>query len=236
MPITDSQPAGDSASPVKPRVHVVPTGTLASRKPVQVKSKDGADVTLASVAEDTPECDDVPAEDATPAVENIKSLPVIQMVPSKAVSAAQVSEVSSTSSSDAEEQPATKIIKIDLYRPECTRCGHLTITATKTWDNCHFTNGNDDCPAAVLQLRVSVSKTKVAQKLAQYQFDADVEGYNRASNKLTEAVRTGGVTTDEFKSIKRKEGRLLKRLEAQAKEAKHGHSSSKHKSSSSKRR
>lgn len=43
---------------------------------------------------------------------------------------------------------------LSLYRRECKHCGHLDPDEPKKYSSCHFSKGNDQCPAAEVQIVV----------------------------------------------------------------------------------
>jgi hypothetical protein len=166
-----------------------------------------------------------------------------------------VVEGESSADSDAEESEEevnAEGIKIIRYtKPDCLKCGHLNDSFTDFFEKakCHYTQGNEDCPAShKILFHYGVSKKKVAQSLAKNHDNP--EAYTRESNKLMAAQRAGRVNDAEFEEIKTLEYAFVKLLKvekaAQAeilaaeekakkkKDKKHKHSSSSKSKKSSK--
>ncbi len=41
-----------------------------------------------------------------------------------------------------------------LYSTKCKRCSHLDPEAPKTFNNCHYSKGNTECPAKEVQIAI----------------------------------------------------------------------------------
>jgi hypothetical protein len=52
-----------------------------------------------------------------------------------------------------------------LYSANCTSCKHLTETGTREFQDCHFTKGNKQCPAAEVRLVVVGEALDYARKV-----------------------------------------------------------------------
>lgn len=73
---------------------------------------------------------------------------------------------------------------ISLANRKCNTCGHLVLHEKQFHDGCHFSNGNDACPAKTFQIGVGVNVEKASQALADALFNQDVVALQRHVNKL----------------------------------------------------
>ena len=73
---------------------------------------------------------------------------------------------------------------IPLHNRDCTGCGHLVSHAKSFHDNCHYSNGNDNCPAKVFKIGVGVNVEKASQAIADSFFNADTAALQRHFAKL----------------------------------------------------
>lgn len=73
---------------------------------------------------------------------------------------------------------------IPLANTKCNTCGHLVAHAKQFHDGCHFTKGNDACPAKTFQIGVGVNVEKASQAIADALFNKDVIALQRHVNKL----------------------------------------------------
>jgi hypothetical protein len=74
---------------------------------------------------------------------------------------------------------------IPLANAKCNTCGHLVAHAKQFHDGCHFTKGNDACPAKTFQIGVGVNVEKASQAIADALFNKDVIALQRHVNKLS---------------------------------------------------
>jgi hypothetical protein len=73
---------------------------------------------------------------------------------------------------------------ISLANRKCNTCGHLVLHEKQFHDGCHFSNGNETCPAKTFQIGVGVNVEKASQALAEALFNKDVVALQRHVNKL----------------------------------------------------
>lgn len=73
---------------------------------------------------------------------------------------------------------------VPLANTKCNSCGHLVSHAKTFHDGCHFTKGNDSCPAKTFQIGVGVNVEKASQAIAEALFNKDVVALQRHVNKL----------------------------------------------------
>jgi hypothetical protein len=73
---------------------------------------------------------------------------------------------------------------ISLANRKCNTCGHLVLHEKDFHDSCHFSNGNDSCPAKTFQIGVGVNVEKASQAIADALFNGDVVALQRHVNKL----------------------------------------------------
>lgn len=45
---------------------------------------------------------------------------------------------------------------LEIYNEKCLRCTHLVPHADKKFNNCHFSKGNDRCPASSVQILIGI--------------------------------------------------------------------------------
>lgn len=73
---------------------------------------------------------------------------------------------------------------ISLANRKCNTCGHLVLHEKTFHDGCHFSNGNESCPAKTFQIGVGVNVEKASQAIADALFNQDVVALQRHVNKL----------------------------------------------------
>lgn len=73
----------------------------------------------------------------------------------------------------AEEEQA--MVVIDVFKQKCTDCTHLVPWGTKTHKRCHFSNGNDLCPAQSIRIRRYIPVDQIVSRFmaAESQGDTD---------------------------------------------------------------
>jgi hypothetical protein len=66
---------------------------------------------------------------------------------------------------------------VGLYSPKCKSCGHLDPDEPKKYTICHYSKGNEFCPAGEIQLVVVGKARKYAQQVlaARARRDPEVE-------------------------------------------------------------
>lgn len=52
---------------------------------------------------------------------------------------------------------------VEIYSQKCLGCGHLVSFAEKKYKSCHFTAGNEHCPASSLQVVVRIPIEKIVR-------------------------------------------------------------------------
>lgn len=52
---------------------------------------------------------------------------------------------------------------VEIYNQKCLGCGHLVTFAEKKYKSCHFTAGNEHCPASSLQVVVRIPVEKIVR-------------------------------------------------------------------------
>ena len=52
---------------------------------------------------------------------------------------------------------------VEIYSQKCLGCGHLVSFAEKKYKSCHFTAGNEHCPASSLQIVVRIPIEKIVR-------------------------------------------------------------------------
>jgi hypothetical protein len=73
----------------------------------------------------------------------------------------------------AEEEQA--MVVIDVFKQKCTDCTHLVPWGTKTHKRCHFSNGNELCPAQSIRIRRFIPVDQIVSRFmaAEAQGDSD---------------------------------------------------------------
>lgn len=113
---------------------------------------------------------------------------------------------------ESSESDSDQVTIISIYRKECVECGHLVPHLKEVRTKCHWTRGNDDCPAKSFRLKQVIPMQKIANNLAKYTVKGNIEDYNRVFNKLVEYSRKGVVSAEEFTQIKDMEAAEVERL------------------------
>lgn len=67
------------------------------------------------------------------------------------------------------------MVVIDVFKKKCTDCTHLVPWGTKTHKRCHFSNGNDLCPAQSVRIRRYIPVDQIVSRFmaAESQGDTD---------------------------------------------------------------
>jgi len=71
-----------------------------------------------------------------------------------------------------------------LYRKECTQCKYLFDHEEKTYDECHFSQGNHQCPAATTEGYVGTDFDKASDGFVEALLDADPSRLGKICQKL----------------------------------------------------
>jgi hypothetical protein len=50
---------------------------------------------------------------------------------------------------------------LEIHSEKCLRCNHLTPHAEKKFNNCHFSRGNERCPAASVQILIGIPLDRI---------------------------------------------------------------------------
>jgi hypothetical protein len=82
------------------------------------------------------------------------------------------------------------MVVIDVFKKKCTDCTHLVPWGTKTHKRCHFSNGNDLCPAQSVRVRRYIPVDQIVSRFlaAEAQGDTDrlVTLYENLKSKATD--------------------------------------------------
>lgn len=73
-----------------------------------------------------------------------------------------------------------------VHRVECVQCSHLVAFATKTWNKCHFSNGNDLCPAQSARITLNLNLGPTVKRFLQCEADRDAIGLAKFYKHLGE--------------------------------------------------
>jgi uncharacterized protein YqeY len=66
-----------------------------------------------------------------------------------------------------QEQEAEGKVVDTFYKEQCIACTHYNPSGAKTFNNCHYSRGNDLCPAATRIASVGFSAERAAQRYAE---------------------------------------------------------------------
>lgn len=64
---------------------------------------------------------------------------------------------------------------LELYSDNCLQCSHLIEGAPKTFNKCHYTAGNKDCPASEIRIITTGRVRRAAALIKQARADKDPE-------------------------------------------------------------
>lgn len=65
--------------------------------------------------------------------------------------------------------------KIAIYSENCLLCKHFVSSKKKAWSVCHYTKGNQDCPASEVQLVVVGKAYRMARQVLSARDGRDAE-------------------------------------------------------------
>lgn len=54
---------------------------------------------------------------------------------------------------------------LQLYSRNCKSCKHLDPTEKKGWSSCHYSKGNEECPASEIRFTITGKATKLARQV-----------------------------------------------------------------------
>lgn len=53
---------------------------------------------------------------------------------------------------------------VQVFNAKCLNCSHLVSFATKKYKNCHFSKGNEHCPAQSVQITIRIPIEKIVRR------------------------------------------------------------------------
>ncbi len=86
-----------------------------------------------------------------------------------------------------EETPSVGIPEeaiLFIYEPKCLGCGHLVAFAEKKHTGCHFTAGNDECPAQSVTISVKLPMTNIIRNFLHAEESGDTQKLGHLYQKL----------------------------------------------------
>lgn len=87
---------------------------------------------------------------------------------------------------DSESEATSERDVVLLYKPKCLECKHLFPEGgKKVYSGCHFSKGNDDCPAKELKLVVMIPAERVSDMMFEATMSNDVVRLSELSAKLS---------------------------------------------------
>jgi hypothetical protein len=75
-----------------------------------------------------------------------------------------------------------------LYKRQCKFCSYLDPEETKKYDRCHFSRGNEQCPAKEVQLAVVGEAVRCAAAVKAARAEGDLEKESRLLEKVAKAT------------------------------------------------
>lgn len=73
-----------------------------------------------------------------------------------------------------------------VYEPKCLECSHLVAFAEHQHNGCHFTAGNEDCPAQSVTISVKLPMTKIVRNFLRAEESGDTEKLGRLYGALSQ--------------------------------------------------
>lgn len=97
------------------------------------------------------------------------------------VNTVDTKEVSFLSAEDQNNQglQAPEEAVLFVFEPKCLECSHLVAFAEKAHNGCHFTAGNEDCPAQSVTISVKLPMTKILRNFLRAEEEGDTEKLGR---------------------------------------------------------
>lgn len=74
---------------------------------------------------------------------------------------------------------------LEIYRPECLKCKALVPHEEKTWKKCHFSAGNERCPAQSVKIVVGIPVDSIVQAFIVSEQTANMERLARLYAQLS---------------------------------------------------
>lgn len=68
---------------------------------------------------------------------------------------------------------------IFVQKPQCLSCGHLVAFADKKYKLCHFTAGNEDCPAQAVKIAVQLDTRRIVRNFLNAEEEGDTVKLSR---------------------------------------------------------
>lgn len=93
------------------------------------------------------------------------------------VDAAEVSSLPAEDQSQGLQAPEEAVLFV--FEPKCLECNHLVAFAEKRHKGCHFTAGNEDCPAQSVTISVKLPMTKILRNFLRAEEEGDTEKLGR---------------------------------------------------------
>lgn len=96
---------------------------------------------------------------------------------------ADASEADDSASDDSEEagidddDNATALVFV--HQPKCLGCGHLVGFAEKKYKSCHFTAGNEMCPAQSIKIAIQLDTKRIVMNFLNAEEEGDTEKLSR---------------------------------------------------------
>lgn len=98
-----------------------------------------------------------------------------------------VDDIDGTEDTASNEAPKDLLF---IYKPECLTCLQLCETGTKVYQKCHYTAGNDSCPAATIRIVVGVPIDRAATSIVGAMRNNDLVRLGALTAKLQERDET----------------------------------------------
>jgi len=66
-----------------------------------------------------------------------------------------------------------------VHQPKCLMCGHLVAFAEKKYKSCHFTAGNESCPAQTIKIAIQLDTRNIVRNFLNAEEEGDSEKLSR---------------------------------------------------------
>lgn len=148
-----------------------------------------ADAAAARAAAVRAEVDGDADEDETPAKKRVpkkkaRAKAATAQVAEEAVTQAVREPAAMNPEPQADEGDESPTDTILIYSTRCLRCSHLCPDMPRQFDECHYSNGNEDCPAATMRVLVGINFEKASTAMARALANNDAARVSRIAAKL----------------------------------------------------
>lgn len=97
---------------------------------------------------------------------------------------ADLSALETIGSVDVSDDETSEIAKVFVCKKKCLECSHLVPWAEKAYKNCHFSNGNQNCPAGSMQIQILIPFDQIVPRFLAAEEAGDTDRLIRLYEKL----------------------------------------------------